>query len=505
MTVSVAPPARFPLDRPLAWLLLLALGHVVARVAVSPGLKWDEAEQVLWSQQLALGYGAQPPLYTWLQWGVNQLLGPSVLALSLLKHTLLALTYVFMYLAGRELLAPRGAWWAAASMLLMPALGWYSIREHTHTVLITTLTCGLWWLLLRGVRRPRALGFVLIGLVCGLGVLAKYSFALIAVALLAAALTVPQVRRALLVPGWWWAPVVGLLVVAPHAVWLIGHLDEATGATVAKMAIDPAQRLATGLPRLLGALAGSLALFALLALWAFRTACWRPSQAPASAWAQALFVRYLMAIGLALLALVWLAGVTAFKSRWLLPMVCVVPLAVFAARPDLQQHPRARRYTLAIVALALVILTAAAVRPWYDGLRGDPGELNHPVADLAAALRRAGYDGRGVIVASHPILAAELRTRFPQARATACYWRNTVVGDCMAAARARAEAAGQPLLLIDRQDASELNWWDWVEAPATGLDMQRLELPFLKVRAGAPPARYEYVWLAPATTLEPPT
>ncbi len=98
----LAPPLRSPVAHPLAWLLALALAHVLVRVAVSPALKWDEAEQMLWSQQLALGYGAQPPLYTWLQWGVNALVGPSVLALSLLKHALLALTYALMWLAARE-------------------------------------------------------------------------------------------------------------------------------------------------------------------------------------------------------------------------------------------------------------------------------------------------------------------------------------------------------------------------------------------------------------------
>lgn len=49
---------------------------------------------MLWTQQLSMGYGSQPPLYTWLQWLVNQVVGPSVLSLSVLKHSLLALTYV---------------------------------------------------------------------------------------------------------------------------------------------------------------------------------------------------------------------------------------------------------------------------------------------------------------------------------------------------------------------------------------------------------------------------
>ena len=93
------PTAAAPRD-PFAWcyahplvpLLVLVCAQVLLRLALSPALDMDEAEQIVWSQHLAWGYGVQPPLYTWLQWGVNRLLGgQSVLALSLLKHSLLAL------------------------------------------------------------------------------------------------------------------------------------------------------------------------------------------------------------------------------------------------------------------------------------------------------------------------------------------------------------------------------------------------------------------------------
>ena len=87
MTASTAPRAlssRLPWTHPLFWFAAISLAHVAMRLLASPALKWDEAEQILWTQELALGYGPQPPLYTWLQWAMNQVFGPSVLALSLL-------------------------------------------------------------------------------------------------------------------------------------------------------------------------------------------------------------------------------------------------------------------------------------------------------------------------------------------------------------------------------------------------------------------------------------
>lgn len=491
-----AVPLRSPVAHPLAWLLALALAHVLVRVALSPALKWDEAEQMLWSQQLQLGYGAQPPLYTWLQWALNQLLGPSVLALSVLKHALLALTYVLMWLAGRELLGVRGAWWAAASMLLLPPLGWDSIRDQTHSVLVTAMSCAAWWLLLRLVRRARPLDFAWLGLVCGLGLLAKYSFALVLGAMLLAALSVPESRRALLAHGWWWAPIVGLLVVLPHASWLAGHLPEATTATIDKMEIQPDGQLGKGLIGWLEMLAGMLALFALLALWAFRAAWWRRPLAPAAPWAHRVFMRYLALVLLALLGMVLFAGVTNFRGRWVLPLLCMVPLAAFAARPELQQHPRAGRYTVAVVAVALLLLLAGGLRPWIGGLRGQVDELNHPAAELGVALQQAGYDGRSPIVAADHMMAGLLRTRFPAAAVASCSSQDKPVAACVAAQVGRAERAGQGWLLVSRTDRIEPGWWEQAQAALPPFTLQTIELPFHMVRAGTPPAQYRFVWQA---------
>ncbi len=487
---------RSPIAHPLPWLLALALAHVAVRVAVSPALKWDEAEQMLWSQQLALGYGAQPPLYTWLQWAMNALFGPSVLALSLLKHSLLALAYALMWLAARELLGARGAWWVAASLMLLPPLGWYSIRDQTHTILVAAMTSGAWWLLLRLVRRPRPADFAWLGLVCGLGLLAKYSFALVAAALLLAALSVPEARRALLSRGWWWAPVVGTLVVLPHASWLLAHLGEATTGTLNKMQIEPERHLGKGLLSLLDVYAGTLGLWALIALWAFGAACWRRPLAPAAPWAQRVFVRYLVLVTLVLLTMVLAAGVTNFKGRWVVPLLAVVPLAFFAARPELQQHPRAGRFTAAAVALALIMLVAGGVRPWFSGMRGSVDELNHPAKELAAALRAAGYDGQGRIIAADHMLGGTLRTRFPRAAVDSCNSEHDNVARCVADHIAAARRAGQGWLLVSRDDRIEPHWWDQVAAAVPGLRVQVIELPFHMVRAGTPPARYRFVWHA---------
>jgi 4-amino-4-deoxy-L-arabinose transferase-like glycosyltransferase len=505
--------------RPLPWLLLLAAAHVVARVAISPAFMWDEAQQILWTQELALGYGAQPPLYTWLQWGVNQLFGPNVLALALLKFPLIALVYVLMWLAASELLGRRAAWWAAASLCLLPPFGWYAISDLTHTVLVAAMTCAAWWLLLRivrlggsGCRRE----FAALGLVCGCGLLAKYSFALMLGAAMLALLSVRGPRRALLGRGWWLAVLIAVLIALPHGWWLLSHWRVATDETVRVMSIAPRHAWGVGLSDLLEEIFYTLGLWVIVALAAFGSRWWRrPGAAPEipgwpAHWLRPVFGRYLALIAMALLGMVFVANVTVFKNRWMLPLLLPVPLMAFALRPELEAHGRGgKRFACAALALALAALAAAAAQPWLAYADRKPHPVNYPARELARALQNAGYDGRGRIIAADHLLAGMLRARFPLARADFCRPEQGEVAACVAANAQKAEQAGQGWLLISFDRRVPPGWWEQALARMPGggeLPRGRVSLPFHTVRPGQPPARYDFVWrpaAAPASGAAP--
>jgi 4-amino-4-deoxy-L-arabinose transferase-like glycosyltransferase len=174
-----------------------------------------------------------------------------VLALAVLKHLLIALTYCLAWLAGRQLLNQKGAWWVAAGLLLMPPFGWDSLRDQTHTVMVAmTMGCGGRCCARCKSRRP---SICLIGLFCGLGMLSKYSYAMLIAPVRGLhdgdAGTSRHLRQ-----GWWLAPLVGLLVFAPHAFWLASHWGMATTETVQKMSISTEASHLKGLGNLLKAL-----------------------------------------------------------------------------------------------------------------------------------------------------------------------------------------------------------------------------------------------------------
>ena len=499
-------------QHPMVWLLALACAHIAARVLIADGMKWDESEQIIWSQQFLLGYGAQPPAYSWLQWAANQVFGPSVLSLALVKHSLIVLAYVLAWQAGRVLLPAKGAFWVAGGLLLMLPFGWDGIRDQTHTVLVTAMTFGAWWMALRQVRAPSAINFVWLGVFCGLGMLGKYSFAMLIGLFFVAAMSVPTVRRALLGRGFWLAPLVGLLIFAPHGYWLLHHWQEATTETLTKMNISTQVSHIQGLGALAKAVLATLGLWLLVVLASYRSRLWSPvyRATPSNApdwrlWAWPLLGRYLALVFIVLIGMVLVGDVSNFRQRWVLPLTAIAPLALYAWRPALLEGDTGRGYTWGVLVFAMVFFVAASLRPWQSDLRNEPDELNHPVQQLAERLSAAGYQGQGVILGSDHMVAAMVRSRFPQATAIACNPEFAHMANCIAQARDQAAASGAGLLVIARMDKAAPDWWDTVFATIPAVPLQSLSIPFVHMRASTPPMRYQYLWLpaSAAATQQP--
>jgi hypothetical protein len=254
---------------------------------------------------------------------------------------------------------------------------------------------------------------------------------------------------------------------------------------------------------LLVAVAGVLALWVLVALAAFGAGWWRRAPAPEmpgwpAAWLRPVFGRYLALIALALLAMVLVADVTAFRNYWLLPLLAPVPLMAFALRPGLEGAARGKRMTGLALALIAAVLAATAVRPWMTAASGKIQPIHYPVLQLAQALRGAGYDGQGRVIAADNVLAGNLRTRFPAALAVDCSQRRSGdVAGCVADSVQMAERAGQGWLVISSGDDIEPGWWSRALAhipDGDRLPRASVQIPYQMVRRDHAPAGYDFVW-----------
>jgi len=493
------PPVPSPVSRPrasrlagddLRFSIALMLGWFVAQVAlrvlVSDSLELDEAEQTLDARTLALGYGTQPPLYTWMQHAFFRVFGVSVFSLALAKNAMLFAAWTFTLLAARRVMPARAAWLGTLSMLWLVSLSWDAQRDLTHTVLATTTAAAVVYAFVRVAQRPGVGEYVWLGIALGLAVLAKYNNVAFAALLAGTALVVPELRRRVLRPRLAWTIVAAALVVAPHALWLLGHWQLASEGTMSKMGADPGQASvagwAVGLGSALLAFVGFVTPFWVVVLGFFGRRAW---SAPGDTDAQRVVRVYLLLFGALLVFLVVVGGVTHFKPRWFVPGLFVLPAMLFAVRPALAEAPRADAYRRTTLAFGVLIFVLLAAKAPIEGRFAKPGDLNEPTGALAAALRADGFT-EGVIVSDERRLATRLRVQFPD---------STIVLADAVDTELRADAERHQRRLVIASDDRLPALLQRLDLAKHEDDVQQIELPYLYGADRSLRARYAWVLL----------
>ena len=180
----------------------------------------DNIEQLTWVRSLEWGYYKHPPLPTWLLWPVVQLLGLRSIATYLLGAII---TLSALGLAAHLLLLMRGPRFAATALLAMLCITFYNGRlyYYNHNTVLFLFVVGSAWATWQAFSR-RSLGWwAVVGLMLGLGSLCKYQIVVAGASV--AVLWVQQRawRDPVHLAGAVLATGVGLLILLPHAVWLV--------------------------------------------------------------------------------------------------------------------------------------------------------------------------------------------------------------------------------------------------------------------------------------------
>jgi hypothetical protein len=426
--------ARLDRSAVLFLILVFCLVHWAVRVFTSPVFAFEEAQQLLMSQSLHLGYDARHgPLLAWLHALAAMGLGVSTPVMFGIKYALMFVALAFYYLAARNVLTRAdvsagalAAWaltftvgWAAhedqlGGVALMAAL---SLTLHAATRILT-------W------RRPR--DWIYLGLAIGLGLLTHHLFILFPLTLLLAARVNGFFADAMKSGGLVIAIVVALLVYSPYAFWLATHWTSLASALQDyaaswEMNADWLARMQLGALSFaitLGAAVMPLAFFWAILFWRL----WLPILYPVfarrstdeepheTAWRQLFGVTI---IGAALVALTGVVfGVERYRIAWMLPVMFVAPLWMFAHVKRAGEFPVAIRAFAGIALFSMVSVIGGRIvesRFEIEMCRENGCRPYAPMEPWASALRELGFQ-RGTIVGDDPHLTGNLRAQFPRNR-----------------------------------------------------------------------------------------
>jgi hypothetical protein len=395
--------ARFgPFDGAIAFIALYCLLQAVVLPLASywagTGVNIDEAEQLIYLPHFWMGYGSsQPPLYSWLSAIGAQLFGTTILSLKIVKYLVILLGAVCVAMSVRRLGYSRAA--AAAAMLglfTIPEIIWEMQRALTHSVAAFAFSAMMVLALVLLFEKRSLARYAFFGLATGLALLAKYNDVLLLTALIAAALSVPAYRPAILDRRIAMSAVITALVVLPTALWSLEHQSALLGhASKFEIGGSGAHILSARLQGLRDLVWGTISFailpFGLIVIGfvAERLAmrAWRHRAGDG-----ALFVGRTMLFGLAITAALIIASGTAeVRNRWLLPILFLVPAYGAMRAEEFDLKGRKIQYFLAGTGAAFAIVALPAI--WYVQAAGGNGFSSSVRLDYPAFYKLLTADG----------------------------------------------------------------------------------------------------------------
>ena len=400
------------------------------RSYVFPGLGPDDAEQLIFSQSLQHGYSTgNPPLITWLVIFFQQIFGVSVVTLMTVKFMLLWLTYfLFWHCALRVLQNQEFAALATLSLFAVYYIAWDSVFHYSNSLLMIVFISATFLKLLQLDENPTPINYATLGFLIGLGLLAKYTFILFAIPLLAAAAFDARLRQKIAQPLFLVTIGIAVAINLPHVEWMIENQH-----LLQKRAIDRFSQMGSEnffAARILGVLQVgrilfdiSMPLFAILlfTFWSsFKRIKWR--EEPVARYHRLLARTFLIAISLTLIgSLVF--GISRIRSHYMM-ILLLFPILFFARVKFCETGLwRLKIYAATLTFLICIVVFGLGLKYFVDPKRGSKAYYNIPYAAYANQLRSYGFN-HGTIFAdwhTNPI-AGNFRAQFPNARVFDYLW-----------------------------------------------------------------------------------
>ncbi len=346
------------------------LAWAVVRIFSRPVLEVDEAEQMYLAQWWSLGYGIQPPLYTWLQKILVETFGYRLFPVGLLRAFCFWGILYFTYRIARRSFADSQAVLASLILMVCLPLSIYGFRT-THTLLLTAVGVATVFSWLSLLDKPTWQNYGWLGVCIGLGFLSKYNyFFIIASITLVSCFDRSKCSRLFSIKVLL-TLFIAVAIFAIHGWWLAEHWSQVTANVSGEM--DPGQMtygqaVARGAYKLAVKSIvhlGSISIVLLLFYGKSITATLRSKEWPSLQLA-ADQKRILSFLGwnYAFMWILILSGTTStFHSRWMLPLFILFPLPLLDV---LRPLGLPRNLLPFVLGFALLLIPFHGLRYWAE-------------------------------------------------------------------------------------------------------------------------------------------
>ena len=206
----------------LAFLAFLALHFAVwtaLPALLYPNLPLDLIEALTYGREWQLGYDKLPPLPWWLVEIVYRAVGRDVGYYALAQAAVIG-AFAGVWFTARSMVGPV---LALLAVLIIDGLHYfqYTAAKFNHDVIQLPIWAWAGYFFHAALRRRHIVWWVMLGVMLGLALWAKYFVIMLAAPIAVFLLVDREARGALATTGPWLAAAVAVLVMAPHLLWLL--------------------------------------------------------------------------------------------------------------------------------------------------------------------------------------------------------------------------------------------------------------------------------------------
>lgn len=223
MTNASPTPSFMSFNIAKRWFFWLCSIHLLVWTIIPTWLHktipLDTAEGIVWGREWQWGYYKHPPLAAWLSNIAYLLQGSPGFSLYLLSQLAVIVTFWAVWRFSLKMLTPLAA---LLSVLLLETIYYYSFPTVQFNPNILLLP--LWSLLIlkfyEAHQATSSKNWILVGLLAGLCLLAKYESLILLICLLIFSLVNSEARKSFNKPGIYFAFFIMLILIVPNAIWL---------------------------------------------------------------------------------------------------------------------------------------------------------------------------------------------------------------------------------------------------------------------------------------------
>lgn len=202
-----------------AWLILYFVIWIVAPFILSASYPLDVPEGIYWGREWQWGYYKHPPFSSWVLYSFYYVFGH--IGPYFLSQCTIVLSLWIAYLFGTELMSRQRAFIGALFLLAIFYYTWPSL-EFNHNIAQMPVWLGLAYIFYLALKHNRLQYWLVLGLLAGIGMLIKYTVAVLLLSILIFSV-LTHYRRIWLSFKPWLALVIAIAIFSPNLYWLMQH------------------------------------------------------------------------------------------------------------------------------------------------------------------------------------------------------------------------------------------------------------------------------------------